>query len=104
MIGVSKRLCWLCQQFVESLFRLENLRMLVSENQGKIHPGWAMPPGTPDAVEAWMRELIESEVREIRKKVIARRRSDSFPTEDLELFAEDALFDNYVSNPPDSFR
>lgn len=88
---------------MESLFRLENLRMLVSENQGKIHPGWAMPSGTPDAVEAWIWELIESEVREIRRRVIARRRSDSFPTEDRESFAEDALFDNYVANPPDSF-
>lgn len=102
-IGVSKGLCWLCQQFVESLSRLENLWVLVSANQGKIHPGWAMPPGTPGTVEAWMRGLVKLEVREIREGMIARRRSDPFPTEDRELFAEGVPFDNSVDNPPNPF-
>lgn len=78
-IGVSKRLCWLCQRYVENLNRIHKLRVLVSENQGKIHAGWAMPQGGSEAVKVAMLELIDMETHEIRESIIARRRSDFFP-------------------------
>ena len=34
-IEVSKGLCWLCQQYVENLFQIEKMRVIVSENQIK---------------------------------------------------------------------
>lgn len=63
---------------------IEKSRILVSENQGKIHRGWALPPETSNAVEGAMRLLIQLEINEIRESIIARRRSDSFPSEERE--------------------
>lgn len=81
-IGVSRRLCWLCQRFVESLVRNTNHPIVYSEKQGKIHAGWAMPPGAPDKVENAMRELIEWEISDIRETILARHPSDTFPNDD----------------------
>ena len=50
-IRVSKGLCWLCQKYVEILFQIKKLRVVVSANQGKIHPGWAMPSLTPPSTQ-----------------------------------------------------
>lgn len=92
-IGVSKRLCWLCQQYVEILFRIKKLRVVVSANQGKIHPGWAMPSFTPPALKSRMHDLIEREVDEIRQSVL-RQRSDFYPIDDRQLIIDDCLFDD----------
>ena len=83
-IGISKRSCWLCQQFLGSLSKCMASRILVSENQGKVHSGWAMPPRTPESVKEEMCGLIDWEIHDIRERVIARRRSDSFPNSDRE--------------------
>lgn len=80
-IGVSKRLCWLCQKFVENLKVAGTIRVFMSENQGKIHAGWRMPPDTPPGIEFHMQQLVELEIEELRASIIARRRSDSFPNE-----------------------
>lgn len=71
--------------------------IVYSENQGKIHAGWAMPPGAPDAVKEKMRELIEWEIRDIRETIIARRRSDSFPNEDRNVYEKipEAVFSKH---------
>lgn len=53
----------------------------MSENQGKIHAGWRMPPDTPPGIEFHMQQLVELEIEELRASIIARRRSDSFPNE-----------------------
>lgn len=90
-IGVSKRLCWLCQRYLEILLLFKKMRVVVSGNQGKIHAGWAMPPGTPYIVKSQMRELIEAEISYIRESVIARRKSGSLPGEDRENFAQDGF-------------
>ena len=80
-IGVSKRLCWLCQKFVELLNTTGLIKVLVSEYQGKIHAGWRMPPNTPSGTEFVMRNLVELEIEELRASIITCRRSDSFPSE-----------------------
>lgn len=77
-IGVSKRLCWLCQKFVENLRVAGAIRVFASENQGKIHADWGMPPDTPSGIEFSMRQLVELEIEQLRTSIIARRRSDSF--------------------------
>lgn len=92
-IGISKRLCWLCQKFVENLNAAGAIRVFVSENQGKIHAGWRMPPDTPSEIEFNMRKLIGLEIKELRGSIIARRRSDSFPNELLDEFIEEEDFD-----------
>lgn len=40
-----------------------------------------MPPNTPFGIEFNMRKLVELEIEELRASVIARRRSDSIPSE-----------------------
>ena len=67
-IGVSKRVCWLCQKYLERLSAHYNVRILISEYQGKCRAGWRLPPGTPGPVEDGMRQLIEGEINEIRKR------------------------------------
>lgn len=57
------------------------IRVIVSENQGKIHAGWRMPPDTPSGIEFNMRQLVKPEIQEPRASIIARRRSNSFPNE-----------------------
>ena len=54
-IGVSKRVCWLCHHYLENLANIEKVEFLVSENQGKIHGGWAMPPDTSNALTTQIR-------------------------------------------------
>ncbi|MCJ1470267.1 hypothetical protein MMC07_008912 [Pseudocyphellaria aurata] len=81
-IGVSKRLCWLCQKFFENLNGTGAVRVLASENQGKIHAGWRMPLGTPSEVDSGMRHLIEWEIEELRNGIVQRRRSNPFPNEE----------------------
>ena len=53
----------------------------MSENQGKIHAGWRMPPDTPSGIEFNMRKLVGLEIEELRARIINHRRSDSFPDE-----------------------
>ena len=71
-----------------------NVRLLISEYQGKCHAGWRLPPGTPSEVEKGMRLLLDAQINEIRGSVLQRKRSDSFP-EDRSLFLqkEDEVFD-----------
>lgn len=87
-VGVSKRLWWLCQWFIESLTRDTSRRFRVSENQGKIHNGWAMPSRTPDTVKSAINELVEWEICDLRETIIARRRSDLFPKNERWLEGE----------------
>lgn len=46
------------------------IRVLVSENQGKIHARLedACPPNTPFAIEFNMRQLVELEIEEFRRE------------------------------------
>ena len=80
-IGVSKRLCWLCQKFVKYLNVAGLIQVFMSEYQGKIHAGWRMPPGTPSGIEFQMRKVVELEIEELRTRIVSHRRSDSFPDE-----------------------
>lgn len=63
---------------------LEQRRILVSENEGKIHTSWAMLPDTLSVVAVAMRQLIEWEIQQSRHSVIARKRCDSLPTVELD--------------------
>lgn len=87
-IGVSKRVCWLCEQYLDHLSHSQNVRILVSEYQGKIHAGWRIPECTPENVKAKMHVLVDEEVTEIRERIINRRKSDSFPLENREFLTE----------------
>jgi hypothetical protein len=50
-IGLSKRLCFLCQKYIEELTRATRIKFLLSSSyHDKIHSGWTIPAGTPDAV------------------------------------------------------
>jgi hypothetical protein len=80
-MGVSKGCCWLCEQFLDTLSRQKKQVVVeVSHNQGKIHAGWDMPDKTPSSVAEKMLQIIDQELCDIRATVIARRKSDSFPT------------------------
>lgn len=94
-IGVSKSICWLCEQYLEFLSHNENVRILVSQYQGKIHAGWRIPKNTPEAVKRKLHLLVHEEVPEIRESIINRRRSDSFPSEDREKL-EHLLGQSYI--------
>ena len=76
-IGVSKRLCWLSQQYV-GMLNVTGLRVHVSGYNGKIQAGWRMPPKTPSAIELDMRNLVERELEELRATIIACRTSQLF--------------------------
>lgn len=78
-IGVSKGLCWLCQHYIHYLMTYSDIKILVSENQGKVHSGWSIPDHTPEAVSALIRGTINNEIREIQETILARKKSDSFP-------------------------
>lgn len=80
-IGVSKRLCWLCQEFLKYLNIAGLIQVFVSQNQGKIHAGWRMPPDTPHGIAFRMRKLVRLEIEELRANIMNHRRSDSFPDE-----------------------
>lgn len=83
-IGVSKCICWLCEQYLEFLSHNQNVRLLVSQYQGKIHAGWRIPKNTPEAVKREVLLLVHEQVTEIRESIINRRKSDSLPSEDRE--------------------
>lgn len=87
-IGVSKRVCWLCEQYLDLLSHSQNVRILVSEYQGKIHTGWRIPECTPEDIKTKMHGLVDEEVTEIRERIINQRKSDSFPLENREFLAE----------------
>lgn len=57
---------------------------MVSQYRGKKHSGWAMPPNTPSEVSSAIIDIIERETVDIRESVVARRHSNSFPSEDRE--------------------
>lgn len=76
-IGVSKRICWLSEQYVRTL-NVTGLRVHVSGYNSKILAGWRMPPNTPSTVEADMRNLVEQEFEDLREGIIACRRSQVF--------------------------
>lgn len=78
-IGVSKGLCYLCQEFLKQFTMVTKIPVIVSQYQGKIHAGWGMPPQAPDTMTKPMQDLIAEEVNEVREMLINRRRSDSFP-------------------------
>ena len=83
-IGVSKSICWLCEQYLEFLRHNQKVQILVSQYQGKIHAGWRIPKNTPEAVKRKVHLLVHEEVTEIRESIINRRKSDSFPPEGRE--------------------
>ena len=83
-IGVSKRICWLCEQYLDFLSHNQRVRLLVSQYQSKIHAGWRIPENTPEAVKKKVHLLVHEEVTEIRESIISRRKSDSFPSENRE--------------------
>lgn len=89
-IGVSKHCCWLCEQYMNAFQELNKnqRRTIVSGFQGKIHSGWLLPPGTPLTIQLGVQEVLEKEVNEIRAKIRAKRRSDSFPAEDVSTNVE----------------
>ena len=89
-IGVSKDICWLCEQYLEFLSHNQKVRLLVSQYQGKIHAGWRIPKNTPESVEKKVHLLVHDEVTEIRESIVNRRKSDSLPSEDRERL-EDLL-------------
>ena len=78
-IGVSKRICWLCEKYLKFLSHSQNVRILVSEYQGKIHAGWRIPEYTPEDVKTKIHILVHEQVTEILEIM---RKSDSFPPED----------------------
>ena len=88
-IGVSKRICWLCKQYLDFLSESKGVRILISEYQGKIHSGWRVPARSPEDVKMIMHNLVRREITEIREQIIGRKKSDSFPPEDLEPIAEE---------------
>ena len=67
-----KKLCWLCQQYVKNIFQIEKLRVIIPEDQRKIHSDWLM---LFSAINTQIRNLIESEFYERRENVMIRRRS-----------------------------
>lgn len=81
-IGVSKRICWLCEQYLDFLSESKGVKILTSEYQGKIHSGWRVPRCTPEDVKMKMHTLVHEEIAEIRGRIINRKKSDSFPPED----------------------
>ncbi len=81
-IGVSKRICWLCKQYLDFLSESKGVRILISENQGKVHSGWRVPACTPEDIKMRMHTLVHEEITEIRERIIGRKKSDSFPPED----------------------
>lgn len=89
-IGVSKGICWLCEQYLEFLSHNQKVRLLVSQYQGKIHAGWRIPKNTPEPVKKKVHLLVHDEVTEIRESIVNRRKSDLFPSEDRERL-EDLL-------------
>ena len=89
-IGVSKSICWLCEQYLEFLSHNQTVRLLVSQYQSKIHAGWRIPKNTPESVKKKVHLLVHDEVTEIRERIVNRRKSDSFPSEDRERL-EDLL-------------
>ena len=96
-LGVSKRVCWLCQKFLERFCLHSNNRILVSEYQGKCHAGWRINSNTPDPVEEDMRHLVQQEVDEIREPIYGRKRSDSFPSDRSFLVEEEPGLPEYIS-------
>lgn len=86
-IGLSKHCCWLCEKFIEAFQARHKAekKFFVSGFQGKIHPGWLLPPGTPPAIRTGMEELLADELDEIRAEIEAQRGSDSWPSERVPL-------------------
>ena len=80
-IGVSKRICWLCEKYLKFLSHSQNVRILISEYQGKINAGWQIPEYTPQDVKTKMHILVHEQVKEIRESIINWRKSDSSPPE-----------------------
>lgn len=69
-IGVSNRICWLCEQYLDFLSPSQNVRILISEYQGIIHTGWRIPERTPVDVKTKMHILVDEEVTEIRESIM----------------------------------
>jgi hypothetical protein len=69
-IGISKGPCWLCQQYIEQLDRLHHLRIVTTQNQGKIYAGWTVPPNTSDALRGAVQDIIQREVVDLREAVL----------------------------------
>ena len=53
-IGVSRRICWLCEQYLDFLSESKGAQILISKYQGKIHSGWRVPGCTPEDVKIKM--------------------------------------------------
>lgn len=87
-IGVSKGICWVCQQYLEFFSHNQKVWLLVSQYQGKIHAGWRIPKNILEPVKKKVHLLVHDEVTEIRKSIVNRRKSDSFPFEDRERLEE----------------
>lgn len=98
-VGISKGLCWLCQQFLKSLASLRNFRVACTQNQGKIHVDWIMPTASPPKVADVMKDIIEREIIDVREGILARRRGDSFASETRDpLTDKDDKFINISNN------
>ncbi|KAL0630525.1 hypothetical protein Q9L58_010628 [Maublancomyces gigas] len=61
-IGSSKGSCWLCERYLELDTKL---KFHVSNEHGKLQPGWSIPPGGDAVVNAQVAELIGDELEEI---------------------------------------
>lgn len=75
-IGVSKKICWLCQCYLKIFSRIKKVCILVSGYQGRIHAGWNVPPDTPDELEKGMRQLVHNELMLVRGNIIEQRQDE----------------------------
>lgn len=106
-MGISEGVCWLCQQFFESLGRLYQLHIVATPTQGKIHPGWTIPTSTPGALTTAVQEIIQREIIDTREPIIRRRRIKPVPLEDrnhmepFEKWVEECFEELWNSNESD---
>lgn len=83
-LGVSKGSCWLCEKFLDLVTPNGKVQFLVSGFHGKLQPGWLCPP-LAAPLERTMIELVVSDaLAEIVERTLNRRRSDSFPLEEID--------------------
>lgn len=90
-IGVSKRVCWLCEKYLKKLSAYYKVLLHISEYQGKCHAGWRLPPGTPSQVEKDMRLLLDAQMNEIREAVFRQKRLDSFLEDRTEYLEKEEI-------------
>lgn len=72
------------------------MQFLVTGYHGKLQPGWVCPPDASPQDSDVVAALVGNALKEIIKRVLNRRRSDSFPhaESDAEKSAGRAGFDD----------